>query len=185
MPSGECFYWDEVADPLLSIWLPAPSRLVAIWPARVNADACFEKAGFQQWSDGVPEAEGAFLFLVTGLVRSLEAIGAATLRKDTGPLPRRGHLQAVRELFSKRSQRPAESSGVVDALVAAAESEEIPGCVVTFGEPPQAAVSTSEGHDVLWVRVRADLDVARILRTAAQERALQRLTLDWTALLPG
>ncbi len=163
-------------------WAPGPGRLFAIWPARVNADACFEKAGFHEWSDGVEGAEDEFPRLVTRLVGCLERVGFAVLREGEYPKRHRGLSAALSDLF-KQNKSVSPGPTIVDALLAAAWSDNFLPCVVNFGEPPQAALRTGDGHDLLWMWTSdSGPDVDGLLDAIAEGRPLRRLTLDWTAL---
>ena len=175
-------YWDELGDEVRALWVLAPGRLFAIWPALVNGDACFRKAGFQQWSDGVEGAEDEFPKLLTSLVGCLEKVGPAVLREGEYPQGHRSFLARIVELFRGAHNDPPAST-IIDTLLAAAWDDQFAPCVVTFGDPPRAALRTSDGHDLvlMWTSDKGP-DGSSVLQVVAEGRSLKRLTLDWAFL---
>ena len=147
-------HWDEPELEVPIAWAPGLGRVLAIWPAPIDQDACFAAAGFRDFADSNPRWDVEFTDLLRSLVHFLE---------------RTGRARATPKLF--------------DALVAAARDDQFPPCVVQFGDPVQAIIRTSNGHPLFWVWTSGiGPERAQLLASVAGDRPVVNTRLDWNAL---
>ena len=156
--------WSEITDARPS-WSSASGRLCAIWPSPVDHDACFEAAGFSDFSDTDAAWDAEFAAFVETTLAVLGEMGTPVLTEGEYPLDRGRSRGSLR-----------------DALVAAARDDNFRPCVVGFGEPVVASVRTSDGHPILWIWITTG-GIDALLPRIAASRELRPMTLEWGKLL--
>jgi hypothetical protein len=159
-------------------WSRVSPALLAVWPAPVNADACFEAAGFTDFADGGDEWDDEAEAFVERLVRELSAFGPPSLRAAP--------MRPERTWRERVLRRSAATPSLEAQIVAPMRWDSLPDAVVEFG----ASVSLRAGSGHFLVRitlppgeVEAFADVA--LARAAAGHPLLRRDLAWEHLLPG
>lgn len=173
-PFGLC--WDEPDASLTPLAALPGARTLVVWPTRVNADVCFEAAGFRDFCDTDLAWDESFELLGRLLVHGV------TVRAGTP------HPVAARPVpFVKRllGERPLVSTPV-SALLDAAHEDSLGRVTILFGDPVVAALTTSDGHPLWWLHSapgRDDIpDAIRALCGAAF--SMRRHPLDWLKLSP-
>lgn len=133
--------------------------LFALWPAPVNADACFEAAGFRDFDDAVATDDWDLDFqeLLTNVLGALAARGAT---RDA----------AIRERLEEVFQ-----------------DDDAAPCEITFGDPPRAVLRASDGHTIFWVWLHHSVAETwkASLPAVAAGRPVVETNLKWSALLPA
>lgn len=171
-------HWDEPRLELPIPWTPGSGRVLAIWPAPIDHDACFAAAGFVDFADSNPGWDAEFRDLLRSLLHFLERTGQARLQ--TGEYP------AERGAFAWLAHwvgPPRATPNLDDALLAAARDDRFPPCVVQFGDPVRASVRSSSGHPLLWVwSAPGGPDREQLLSSVAGDRPVVNTPLDWNAL---
>ena len=155
--------WGQVG-PARPAWADASGQLWAIWPSPVDHDACFAAAGFNEMADTDAAWDDDFSELLERLLTALKTFGEPRLVEGEYPCQGRRVSTSLRE-----------------ALFAAATNDHFPPCIVSFGEPAQASVRTSDGHPILWLWTSEALGIDRLL-TAAAGLPVREAALQWDAL---
>jgi hypothetical protein len=156
--------WGEINE-ARPPWSWPSGRLYAIWPSPVDHDQCFEAAGFTEFGDSDDSWDRDFSDLIARVLESLAHFGGAVLREGEYPVER---------------GRPRASCR--DALIAAATDDNVPPCVVVFGDPPKASVRTCDGHPILWTWISGDNDLDTSLGGLAGGREIVNRTMKWQKL---
>jgi hypothetical protein len=146
---------------------------VAIWPSPVNADACFQAAGFTEFDDVDDAWDLDFATLVADVVALLSPLGATTVRAC--------ELVPARSLDRLLRRGNARPSTPRERLLLAAEDKMFGECEVEFGAPIRAAACTSNGHPIVWLWAR-DLDPQTWLASLARGRPLVETRIDLAQL---
>ena len=152
--------------------------LIALWPAPVNPDACFEAAGIADFGDADDEWDRAADALLARLLGELGAYGTPSLR-TTPIVPPRSWRD---RLLGRKEGTP----GLEEQLRAPMRWDSLPDAVVDFG--PAVSLRTGSGHVLFWItlpRAEADAFEGAALRRIAGAHPLIRTELAWEHLLRG
>ncbi len=168
--------WDEPDASLTPLAALPGARTLVLWPSRVNADVCFESAGFHDFCDTGLVWDETFELLGRLLVHGLSVRAGAphALPARSFPIHKRllGHTPPV--------------STPASALLDAAHEDSLGRVTVLFGDPVAAALTTSDGHPLWWLHSapgRDDLpEAVRAMCGAAF--GMRRRALDWSKLSP-
>jgi hypothetical protein len=155
-----------------------PGRLFALLPSPVDHDACFERAGFSDFADSTDEWDADFRDVLDRLVGSLLSQGPVTVDGARAAEP--GFLGLRLGLKSP----PDDPAG---RLVLAASDDQFGPCCAYFGAPARAAVFTDDGHSIVWVWLRENLEDQwpKVLCAAAGTLPVVETKLRWEALGPS
>lgn len=159
--------------------LPPSGQLFALWPEPVNHDACFEAAGFAAFGDPDAEWDAQFEAMIDAVLGHLSALGPPSYNDPERITP-------TRSLVSRLLRRPAPAAPTPSqALVLAAENDQVGPIRVELGQPPAARVIASDGHPILWIWLRDDVAGMwpELCRVAAAGRPIATTELDWTRLV--
>jgi hypothetical protein len=149
----KAIHWDEVPVALASAWCAGGGRLLAVWPAPVDHDACFLDAGFSDFADTDEEWERQVARLIDALMAGLGTCGPARMRSGEGLLA------------SARDDN-------VPACVVEFGSPAAAALRTSDGHP----------IFWIWLG-GSTLDVEALLRTVAFGTRLQRTSLQWDKLV--
>jgi hypothetical protein len=154
--------WDEIVG-IRPDWCPPSWRLWAVFPSPVEADACFQEAGFTSFADADAAWDDDFAWAIHVVIAELSRDGAARMTEGDYP-----HWEGTDE-------------SVFWPVLAAATDDNFHPCVLSFGDG-RALLRTQDGHAILWIARRGgDIDnILSVLRTRFVE---ERTCLDWTRLL--
>jgi hypothetical protein len=171
-------HWSTV-DPRLTPRLAhGDGRLVPVWPAPVNDDACFRAAGFTDFADADEAWDREADRFLQRLVDELSRFGPPRIRQAAEP--RRSWWQ---RLFGARSRAP----DMLETIRAPADWDHLPDTVVEFGASP-VTLRTGGGHLLLWLTIpdsEMDAFVTDTLPGIAAPHPLVRTDLAWEHLLPA
>lgn len=175
-------HWDRTHD---SDWAPAPGASFAIWPGPIDGDACFEESGFTDFEDSDDAWDADITALNTALVGALASIcGESRLVTAAVPLTRPNLKDWWRSLV--RGTAPPQPTHE-ERLEAATRHDGFPPCILEFGEPPTAAVRTSDGHPLwhVWLGLGSESEslISRVLVVLAQGTPIVQTTLSWAILV--
>jgi hypothetical protein len=167
-------------------WSPVPSedagglaspdcRLLAIWPAPVNHDVCFEEAGFTLFGDNDEEWDNAAEEVLRRVIENLSRFGA--VKHVSKPL--RDNPPWYLRLFQTSRELPLQQQALWPT-----HSDSLPTFHARFGDSG-AALWTGNGHFLLWIRLPdVGPDAAEFVRTIAEPWTIVETRLRWAALLP-
>lgn len=169
-------HWSLVPPDDAGELAPRGSRLLAIWPAPVNADACFEAAGFTLFGDNDEEWEQAAEDLLHQVIAHLARFGALKLLS----LPLRDDPPWYLRLFRTGQELP-----LLEQALFPMKGDWLPSFHAQFGED-HAALRTGDGHFLLWITLpEAGPAPAEFVRNVAQSWKVFKTGLDWKILLPS
>jgi hypothetical protein len=147
--------------------------LLAVWPAPVNPDACFEAAGFTVFGDGDAGWERNTAMTVDRLLSALTAHGVPRLIS----VPRKRSWPLYLRLFISEGELP-----LPEQVKAPMFSDSVPPCEVQFGSDG-VSLRTGAGHALWWVELPVAVDAAAFVSQVAGGLPVERTTLAWEHLL--
>jgi len=159
-------HWSSIS-PTLAVGRGWPEgTVVAVWPSPVNADACFEEAGFTEFADRGNAWHADFEQLVDLVLEHLETLGPPRVARrpypeDPEPVGDIAHL-------------------IIESATASYAEDFV--ALLEFGVGKVAALQTGSGHDVLWIWYR-DSKLQSLLDALARSWPVERRELDWDVLL--
>jgi hypothetical protein len=160
-------YWSSIPRTLaVDRGWPEAGSVFALWPSPVNADACFEEAGFSEFAERGAAWHADFEQLVNLVIEHLEALGP----------PR-----VARKPYPQEPEPVADIAHLIIESATATYAEDFVG-LLEFGVPKAAALQTGSGHDVLWIWYR-DSRLQSLLDALARSWPIERRDLDWQVLL--
>lgn len=168
-------HWCDVSPDEAPILTRPSSQLLALWPAPVNADACFEEAGFTDFADNDIDWDREAAALLVRVVQQLTIYGEPRLVSP----PLLELLPWHKRLFRQPRPRP-----LLEQLELSMHWDSLPACHVEFGSAG-AAVRTGNGHVLLWVTLpcgRGD-EPKTFVREVAAGHSVTRTPLRWRTLL--
>lgn len=164
-------HWDWVASPTLRPgW-----RWAAVWPSPVNADACFQAAGFTDFGDADGHWDALAEAWLQRLIEAFSALGTPLLRSP--PLK-------ARRPWWQRWFKPAEPLPLLQQVLMPMHWDSLPTCELHFGGSG-VVLRAGQGHGLCWLRwpdAQADALPALLLQLAAGH-ALHRTPLAWQHLM--
>jgi len=167
-------------QPFTIHWSPAPGaadgmELFALWPSPMNDDVCFREAGFTEFGDGGENWDADAERLLTRLLETLSTYGPPRLMSK----PTEKHQPWYRRLFTK-----PEAFGLRQQIELPIQWDELPDCVVAFGESG-VSLRTGSGHHIFWIRLPHS-DAPQFSSLAGQVAAphpIVRTQLRWECLV--
>ena len=155
-----------------------PGRLLALWPAPLDHDACFEQAGFDSFADTDAAWDADFAILIEDMLAILGTYGSPVVTGE--PIARRPFIG---RLVRKRAAKFPLS----EQLSLVAHDDQFAPCHMEFGTPVQAAVHVSDGHPILWLWLNQGVASGwpGHLNSVARGRKLIETALRWSFLLPA
>lgn len=176
MPSRFQIHWGVVPPDEAAGLVSTGGRLLAIWPAPVNLDACFQAAGFTLFGDNDEDWDRAAELLLQRVIEKLCRVGPVKLSsaplRDTPPWYLRP-FRAERELTLQQQ-----------ALLPM-QWDSLPPFHALFGENG-AALRTGDGHFLLWIDLPdGEPDAGEFVRSIAGPWPMIETRLRWQALLPS
>jgi hypothetical protein len=176
--SAFSIHWSPVHPDLTPPLARVGVRLVAVWPAPVNDDACFRQAGFTDFADADEAWDREADLFLQRAVDELGRYGPPRIRPAEPP-----RLSWRQRLFGTRP--PA--TDLLETIRAPTEWDHLPDTVVEFGTSP-VTLRTGGGHLLLWLTMPdAEMDafVAETIPRIASPHPLVRTDLAWEHLLPA
>jgi hypothetical protein len=148
--------------------------LLALWPAPVNPDVCFEEAGFDDFGDNDLAWDAQASALLERLLATLQIYGPAQLVSQplVNALP--WYIQPFKTPIAKTLREQIELPMQWDSL---------PPCQVVFGSSG-AALRTGRGHYLFWVTL-PETDKAAIekfVACVAADVLVTQTCLNWARL---
>jgi len=169
-------HWSLVLSDDAAELAPPGYRLLAIWPAPVNHDACFEAAGFTLFGDNDEEWEQAAEDLLRQVIAHLSRFGAlklvSTPLRDEPP-------------WYLRPFRTGRELPLLEQALFPMQGDWLPSFHARFGGD-HTALRTGDGHFLLWITL-PDTGPApsEFVRSVAQSWDVLETGLDWRILLPN
>lgn len=147
----------------------------AIWPAPVNPDVCFEKAGFADFGDGDENWDLNANQLLTNLLEELCVHGSPQLSSP----PVKKHQSWYRRFFTE-----AEVYGLREQIELPIQWDSLPDCIVLFGESG-VSLRTGSGHHIFWITLLNETAAtfAVLVERIAYPHPTVRTDLKWDFLV--
>ena len=150
-------------------------RLLAVWPAPVNHDACFTAAGFTLFGDNDEEWDRSAERLLWRVIEDLSRSGA--VRLVSAPLKRNPPWYL--RLFQAGRELPLLQQALLPM-----QWDSLPPFHVRFGDDG-VALRTGSGHFLLWISLPDNEPISEFMERIAEPWAVVETRLRWGALLPG
>lgn len=178
MATSFSVHWDWVEEPLPQVLALAPLHLLAVWPAPVNPDACFEAAGFTDFEDQDSAWDSEAEALLHRVVNHLSQLGTPSLH----PPPQAPPVPWFRRFFTRK---PRELS-LMEAVELPLHWDSLPMARIDFGAHG-VSLRTGQGHFLLWVTLptAARQTAESLLQAAAARHPVRRTHLHWRHLVPS
>jgi hypothetical protein len=169
-------HWSLVPPDESAALVAADCRLLAIWPAPVNHDACFEQAGFTLFGDNDAQWDQAAEGLLRRVLEKLGRYGDPKLESR----PLRNNPPWYLRPFVTGRELPLPEQALWPM-----QWDSLPDFRVRFGEKG-AALRTGSGHFLLWVTLPdAGPEAGGFVSEVAEPWAVLETKLRWTTLLPA
>lgn len=168
-------HWSAVPpDEAEGLALPG-CRLLAIWPAPVNHDACFEEAGFTLFGDNDENWDEAAEELLKRVIENLSRFGAGEYLSK----PLRSNPPWYLRLFRADRELPLQQQASLPM-----QWDSLPSFHARFGEGG-AALRTGNGHFLLWVSLpNVEPALSEFVKRIAGPWPVVETRLRWAVLLP-
>ncbi|CAN5455974.1 hypothetical protein BH10PSE11_BH10PSE11_19990 [soil metagenome] len=168
-------HWSSIPPKDAEGLAPPDCRLLAIWPAPVNHDACFEEAGFTLFGDNDENWDEAAEDLLQRVIENLSRFGA--VKQVSKPL--RDNPPWYLRLFRTGRELPLQQQASLPM-----QWDSLPSFHAQFGGSG-AALWTGNGHFLLWVSLPNDgPDASEFVKRIAGPWPVVETGLRWAALLP-
>lgn len=152
---------------------PPGCQTLAVWPAPVNHDACFEAAGFTLFGDNDAAWDRAAENMLERVIDDLSLMGAPRLVS----IPIRDDPPWYVRPFRTSRELPLLEQAMLD--------DSLPGFHALFGGKG-AALRTGDGHFLLWVTLPdAGSDPVAFVGHVAGPYEIIETPLRWINLLPS
>lgn len=175
IPPAFQIHWSPVPPEDAEGLVSPGCRLLAIWPAPVNHDVCFEEAGFTLFGDNDGDWDEAAEELLQRVIESLFRFGAV---KHIGK-PLRDNPPWYLRLFRPGRELPLQQQALLPM-----QWDSLPSFHARFGEGG-AALWTGNGHFLLWVSLpNAGPDASAFVKRIAGPWPVAETGLRWAVLLP-
>lgn len=155
----------------------AATSLIALWPAPVNPDVCFEAAGFTDFGDADDAWDRRTAALQERLLAELGAYGEPRLAST----PLRTRPGVARRLLGDAG----EMLPLDEQIQAPMHHDSLPDAVVAFGTGG-VALRAGSGHVLYWITLpegEVDRFIARVLPRLVVGFPLYETPLEWRHLL--
>jgi len=174
-PPGFQIHWALVPSDEAADLAPPGCRLLAIWPAPVNHDVCFEAAGFTLFGDNDEQWGYAAETLLQQVIEQLSRFGA--VQQVNAPIKD----EAAWYLRAFRTGR--EAPLLKQALWPMLE-DSLPPFHARFGAEG-ASLRTGAGHFLLWITLPAcGVAPCEFVQSVAAPWDIHETRLRWRNLLP-
>jgi len=164
-------HWDWVASATQS----SGCQLAAVWPSPVNADVCFQAAGFTDFGDADDRWDALAETWLQRLIAALSAQGTPVLRSP----PLLAHRPWWQRWF-----KPAVPLPLLQQVLMPMHWDSLPACELHFGDSG-AVLRAGQGHWLCWLRwpeARA-AELPALLQQLAAGHPLHRTPLAWQHLM--
>lgn len=152
------------------------SQLLAVWPAPVNHDVCFEHAGFTLFADNDAAWDQDAETLLARVIEYLSPFGQAVLVSK--PL-----LDDV-PWYRRPFQTPRILSVHQQALLPM-QCDCLPAFYALFGNR-RAALRTSDEHFLMWINLPlSGPDTTQLIKSISGTWPVHQPQLRWHALIPS
>jgi hypothetical protein len=185
------YHWGKVLPATLDARLGRFPEILAIWPAPINADACFVDAGFRDFPDSDEiwdQWEHDWQGFVGRVLGQLELFGEIHVKaeariEDTDA--RSFSKKILDRMLSRPAPAPKPTPTLVEQIVTVTNDDRWGEVFVEFGAPAQACLLASRGHSILWLGWTARHDTAEVfVERLADGMPIVQTTLNWQVLLP-
>jgi hypothetical protein len=168
-------HWSLVPQDEAGPLVTGDCRLLAIWPAPVNHDVCFEQAGFTLFADNDAAWDQAAEKLLNSVLDNLGQYGEPQLISKPLRDDRPWYL---------RPFRAARELPLLQQALLPMRLDFLPQFHARFGESG-AALRTGSRHFLLWVALPdAERQAAALVKKVAEPWPIFETTLRWPILLP-
>jgi hypothetical protein len=181
-------HWDIVPRDVVVPRMEACSVVLAIWPAPVNADACFASAGFRVFADADDGWESDWRGIVSRALARLEQFGspAARVEAEICQVTSLSRFCSIlcwllpQRLFLKPVQLP-----IAEQILVVTTDDRVGEVFIEYGIPTEARLLASSGHELLWIGwATSEYVPERFVKEIAAGLPVVRTTLKWQALVP-
>lgn len=172
-------HWSKVDPTQASIFTDKKHQLLAIWPAPVNPDQCFEAAGFNDFGDQDANWDKQADAILDRLILALDQFGPARLLSKAILQQRPWYARLFRTPLTLPLREQVSLPMLWDSL---------PRCQLNFGNQG-VALNTGDGHHLYWITLPHDsvnkgTSAKAFVDLIANETPTVQTILCWEHLLP-
>jgi hypothetical protein len=169
-------HWSLVSSDDAAGLVPPGGQLLAIWPAPVNHDVCFEAAGFTLFAENDEEWDKAAKDFLQRVINRLSSFGA--LKQINVPL-------RDDPPWYLRAFRTGHELPLLQQALFPMQWDNLPRFHAQFGGD-RVALRTGDGHFLLWITM-PDIGMAPVefVRGVAASSEVHESPLRWNILLSG
>jgi hypothetical protein len=182
------FHWGSVSSPLPDPRLGRFPQVLAIWPAPLDADACFTDAGFHDFADSDEAWDQDWRGFVARVLGQLEQFGDLHVKAEAQiyDVDARSFTRKLLDrLFSRPAPAQKDPLTIVEQIVAVTNDSRLGEVFVDFGTPAKACLLASRGHRILWLGWILPSSAAEaFIEGLAEGMPVIQTTLNWQVLLP-
>ena len=169
-------HWGAIPTDEAAGLVPAGIRLLAMWPAPVNPDICFETAGFTLFGDNDEDWDRAAEELLQCIIERLRRFGAVKLLSR--PL-------CESPPWYLRPFRVERELTLHQQALFPMQHDSLPTFHAMFGDNG-VSLRTGQGHFLLWIGLPDDTpDTSEFVRDVAGPWPMLETQLQWHVLLPN
>ncbi len=168
-------HWSVVPSDDAGKLAPPDCQLLAVWPAPVNHDVCFEAAGFTLFGDNDEDWDRAAEDTLGRVIAHLSVFGASRLVRA----PLRDDPPWYLRPFRTGRELPLLQQALLPML-----DDSLPWFHTQFGTDG-AALRTGGGHFLLWITLPSGCpDPSEFVQAVTQPWEVVETRLRWNTLLP-
>jgi len=176
MPPSFQIHWSLVPPEQAGEMALPGTRLLALWPAPVNHDVCFERAGFTRFGDNDETWDRSAETLLRRILEALARFGTMTLLSQ----PLRDEPPWYLRLFRAARELPLQEQALWPM-----HCDSLPSFHAAFGDKG-AALHTGDGHFLLWIYLPEEgPGASEFVARVSRPWTIIETSLRWSALLPS
>ena len=183
-------HWNVLPAEVAPRALPGYEVVMAVWPAPMNADACFLAAGFDDFDDPDDIWDQQWREVIGRVLGFLERLGPARLSKgiEVYEIVHSGLIRRlIGYLFPDTLPRKRVQLSVLEQVFVATQDDHFGEVLIDFGQPAKASFTPGPGEPILWIGFQGQcgLTPEMLMAGLAENYPITRTLLKWEMLIPG
>lgn len=179
----KAIYWDTLTTYDSGDDQRSKHCLYAIWPSPIDADDCFIKAGFTEFTDTDDKWDADWRAIISEVISYLSLNGKAVIRQPIVPVEKN---RLIDRILNNKPKFNDVILSLVEQIELTTLEDNFPLAIVDFGNQYSLSLVTGNGHPILWILVdpKTKLHPKEIVNQIGKERKTSQRQLDWSKLVP-